>query len=270
MAATFFVVPQWQGSVSSRALRLSDGAEAIRGDLPAASTVVVDVPLGAGSEEGTGVHRLSAIASVRDSLGVALQSNDGLPIVIGGDCGVELAALTRATSDGSTAVLWFDAHPDLNTPQSSPSGAFGGMVLRTLLGEGADALVPAQPIAASHVVLVGIRAVDDGEVEPLSSLASFAPDAADPEAVAAAIRATGATSLYVHVDLDALDPSEFEGVGDPVPFGLGLGQLIGVIAAAKATLPLVGAGITGFAPASPEAAADDLASILRIVAAITS
>jgi arginase len=252
-------------------MRLADGAEAIRGDLPSGATTVVGVPLGAGSDEGTPVRRLSAIAATRDALALELAASTGVPIVIGGDCGVELAAVPAAVRP-DTAVLWFDAHPDLNTPDSSPSGAFGGMVLRTLLGEGAEALRPASPILGATVVIVGARAIDDGELEYLeaSNIRLLTPDVATPAALAEALAATGATSLYVHIDVDVLDPGELEGVSDPVPFGLDLSTLLQLIGTARANLPLVGAGIAGFAPASPDAAVDDLGSILRIVGALAS
>jgi arginase len=67
-----------------------------------------------------------------------------------------------------------------------------------------------------------------------------------------------------------LDPAEFGGVSDPMPFGLSLAALIEAISVARGALPLAGAGITGFAPATPEAASDDLGSILRILGALTS
>ncbi|MGN6126684.1 MAG: arginase family protein, partial [Humibacter sp.] len=57
----FLIVPQWQGSSSSRAMQLIDGATAIAGDLPASATTFVDVPMEAGESLGTGVHRLSSI-----------------------------------------------------------------------------------------------------------------------------------------------------------------------------------------------------------------
>jgi arginase len=270
--ASFFVVPQWQGSGSSRAMRLIDGAEAIRGDLPGTSTTVVDVPLGAGSDEGTAVQRLSSIVSVRDALATALDGAAGLPITIGGDCGVELAAVSRAIATGTTAVVWLDAHPDLNTPEGSPSGAFHGMVLRTLLGDGVDALVPPTPLKAGHLVLGGARAFDDAESAFVESagIRSIGADELGTETVAAALAATGATSVYLHIDLDVLDPAAMEGIGFPEPFGVGLAQLLETITAAKAALPLVGAGVTEFAPSSPEAAVDDLGTILRIIGALTS
>ncbi len=270
MTATFLVVPQWQGSGSSRAMRLVDGAEAIREDLPSSSTVVVDVPLGAGNDEGTAVQRLSSIVAVRDALTAALAETVGLPIVIGGDCGVELGAIAAAAAAGTTAVVWFDAHPDLNTPESSPSGAFHGMVLRTLLGDGVDALVPAVPLAADNLILVGTRALDDAESEFVESagIRMLGIDELDGSAITTAIAATGATSVYLHVDLDVLDPAAIDGIGFPEPFGLSLGQLLDTIAAAKAALPVIGAGVTEFAPVSPEAAVDDLGTILRIIGAL--
>ena len=253
-------------------MRLVDGAEAIRGDLPVSATTVVKVPLGAGSDEGSGVHRLSSIVAVRDALQLALQGATSTPIVIGGDCGAELGSIGHAIADGSTAVVWLDAHPDINTPQSSPSGAFHGMVVRTLLGEGPDALVPASPLKAGHLVLAGTRALDDAESDfvAASGIRLIGVDELDAASLSTALRETGATSVYVHVDLDVLDPAEVDGVGFPEPFGLSLQQLLEVIAAAKAALPLVGAGVTEFAPSSPENAVDDLGSILRIVGALSS
>ncbi|MET0991798.1 MAG: arginase family protein [Lacisediminihabitans sp.] len=272
MAATFFVVPQWQGSGSARAMRLIDGAEAIREDLPATSTVLIDIPSGAGSDEGTAVQRLSSIVAVRDALLEEITVSTGLGITIGGDCGVELAPIARAIETGDTAVLWLDAHPDLNTPASSPTGAFHGMVLRTLLGDGADAVVPSIPLDPTLLVLAGTRAFDEAEAEytQAAGIRTISPDSLDAAAVTEALLATGASRVYIHVDLDVLDPAFIDGIGFPEPFGATLPQLLEVIAAAKAALPLAGAGVTEFAPAAPEAAVDDLGSILRIIGALAS
>jgi arginase len=271
VAATFLIVPQWQGSGSSRAMRLIDGAEAIRGDLPAASTLVVDVPTGAGSSLDSAVHRLSALEFVRTELAATLHDVTTTPITIGGDCGVDLAAIEHVSRDGDVAVLWLDAHPDLNTPDSSPSGAFCGMVLRTLLGEGPDALLPARPLTPDRVVLAGVRAEDDAETEYVAArgIRTIAPDALDAESVAAALTATGASSVYIHIDLDVLDPSEFACVGTPEPFGITMATLLAVIGAARDALPLAGASLVEFAPGSPEDALDDLPTILRIIGALT-
>ncbi|WP_291051494.1 arginase family protein [Herbiconiux sp.] len=284
MAARFVVVPAWQGSGSSRAMRLIDGAEAIRGDLPAAATTVVEIPAGAGESLETGVHRFSSIAVIVEATDAALRevsagiggSVDGpsgnVPIVIGGDCGVEFAAVRHALASApQTALVWFDAHGDLNTPESSPSGAFHGMVVRTLLGDGPPGLAPAPVIDPSRVVFAGTRALDDAEAEYLEAggLAVLSPaELADPQGLVDAVRATGATSVYLHVDLDVLDPSEIDGVAFPEPFGVTTAQLTAAIRALREQFPLAGAGITEFAPSAPEASVDDLPAILRIVSAL--
>lgn len=271
MAATFVVVPEWQGSVSSRAMRLMDGAEAIRGDLPSARTVVVDVPLEAGEAQDSKVSRFTSIQLVRDRQAQALASIDGLVVTIGGDCGVELAAISRATDlDDEIAVVWFDAHPDLNTPDSSTSAAFTGMVLRTLVGDGPSGLVPARPVTPANVVLVGAREFDPPEDDylPGSGIRSLDVSEATATTVVDAVASTGADRIYVHIDLDVLDPVELAGLDSPVPFGLEASVLVETIRALRARFDLVGAGITQFAPASPEHAVDDLPTILRIIGAI--
>ncbi|MEP6482381.1 MAG: arginase family protein [Rhodoglobus sp.] len=271
MAARFLVVPQWQASGSSRAMRLVDGAEAIRGDLPSATTTTVVVPLESGDSQGTTVNRLSSIALVRDRVAQALAEQLGPTIVIGGDCGVEVGAIGHV-SDRDVTVVWFDAHPDLNTPESSPSHAFNGMVLRTILGDGPAQLVPAVPLSPTRLVLVGARSFDPAEDEYIAGngVRSVGVDGFSAEALVAAVEATGATSVYVHIDLDVLDPGEFAGLGDPAPFGLGAGALIDALKVLLARFALAGAAITEFAPASVEAAVEDLPTILRIVGALAA
>jgi len=272
MAVNFFVVPQWQGSGSSRAMQLAQGAEAISTDLPSARTVTVPVPLGAGSDQGSGVRRLSSVEAVRNELQGALDAADGVPIIVGGDCGVELAAIGHAASRHKLAVVWFDAHADLNSPQSSPSGAFHGMVLRTLLGEGPEGLVPRTPLEPGRVLLAGTRALDDAEQQYIadSGIRSFFPDELEAGALATALRNSGADSVYIHIDLDVLDPGEFSSLGYPEPFGITVAELIERVREAKATLPMVGAGLTEFAPGSSEQADDDLPAILRIIGALAT
>jgi arginase len=298
MPATFVVVPEWQGSVSARAMSHADGANAILGDLPASATVVVDVPVEAGESLGTGVHRYSTLLRIRQLTMQALAGITGTPITIGGDCGAALAAvafvaaqeraLAAGTSDAESsegsepgaddsdlAVLWLDAHPDLNSPETSPSGAFNGMVLRAIAGEGADGLAagPDERVQPSKLVLGGIRAIDDGEQEFIDAngvTVLAVEDLSDPTVVVAALEEAGARRVFIHIDLDVLDPSALAGLSYPMPFGIGSTELVALLKAVVERFPLAGASIAGFAPASPEAASDDLPTILRLVAALTS
>jgi arginase len=252
-------------------MRLVDGAEAMRGDLPTAGTVVVAVPLEAGESQGTGVSRFSSIQLVRDRHAMTLSTIEGLAITIGGDCGVELAAVSHAADQGEIALIWFDAHADLNTPASSPSSVFNGMVLRTLLGDGAAGLVPARPVAPGNVILVGARELDPPEEDYLaeSGITLIEVDALTPKRLVDAVKKTGATRVYIHVDFDVLDPAELEGLDSPVPFGVTAATLIESIRAVREKYELVGAGLTEFTPTSPEQAESDLPTILRIIGALS-
>mgnify|MGYP000173179958 CR=1 FL=1 len=274
MDVNFLVAPQWQGSGSTRALQLGDGAEAIRGDLPASRTTVVPIPLGAGEGLGSGVRRITAIQSVRDRIAEALAGIDGPVVTIGGDCGVDLAAIAHSheAHPDDLALVWFDAHPDANTPESSTSGAFHGMVLRTAVGDGFPSLVPDLPVPAERVVLVGTRAFDEPEAEWIAGrgIRVIGPSELTAESLVAAIEATGASAVHVHIDLDVLDPAEFSSLGFPEPFGVTVASLLDAIRAVTTRFELAGAAICEFAPPSPEAASDDLPTILRIVGALTA
>ncbi len=267
-------------------MRLVDGAEAIRQDLPSTDTRLIDVPLEAGDSEDTGILRWSSIRLVRERLQRALVELASPTIVIGGDCGVEYAGVEHATRSGRVILLWADAHADLNTPATSPSGAFHGMVLRSLIDDGV--------VAAADVLLLGARDLDDAEASFISDAAIRTVDAADVGAAIAeraeAARADGIEPvLYIHVDLDVLDPAVFGGVGFPAPFGLDVESLTTAIAAARAALTLAGAGVTEFAPtvngengengggqglesaieAVGPTTGDDLTTILRILSALS-
>lgn len=265
----FVVVPQWQGSPAPRAMLLRDGAEAIAGDLPRGSTVVLDVPLEAGDAQGTGIHRMSAIRRIAAAIDDALSTITDRVVLIGGDCSISLPGVAHVAG-GDLAVVWIDAHPDLNDVESSASGALAGMALRALLGQVPDA-APAPLVTPDRVVLVGAREREPAEEVELamSEIVDLGADAlSDAGALAAAVRATGAARVYVHIDLDALDPSEFAGSAWGIPFGVRVAELVASLQALKAAVPIAGATIAGFAPPTPESAVDDLGSILRLVGAV--
>lgn len=298
----FFVMPQWQGSASSRAMRLMEGAQLLRDDLPQSARVDVPVPLEAGDALGTPVARLSSLIRARDAARELLEKTAGTPIILGGDCASSLpgieAAVRRHGSE-NVAVLWCDAHPDLQHPSTSPSGAASGMALRHALGDGAEDLRSAHPITASRLLLVGTRDTDPEEAEELTrlgisplrlrefeahkALIDEIPDQAASTSAATDVatagerlagellaRASGATHVYVHIDLDVLDPAEFASVHAPVPFGLQIVELTTMLRVVLAALPLAGASISEFAPGSASTADDDLPTVLRILGALTS
>ncbi|WP_404475576.1 arginase family protein [Microbacterium aerolatum] len=263
--ARFLVVPQWQGSPSTRAMLLVDGASAIAGDLPRNATTVLDVPLEAGESLGTGVHRLSSLQRIRAMVAEAMTPDT---VIIGGDCSVTVAALDTIDRE-DLAVVWCDAHPDLHTDETSPSGAFSGMALRAVLGEGEPQLALSPGLPAERVIVVGARVLDDAEQEPLSRLTRLSvADLAEPDVLADAVAASGAARVWMHIDVDVLDPAEIAGVSTAAPFGASAAALAAAIRALRARVPLAGATISGFAPRTPLDAVEDLGAILRLVGAV--
>ncbi|MDW4573272.1 arginase family protein [Microbacterium sp. M3] len=273
----YLVVPQWQGSPSSRAMQLIDGAQAIAGDLPRAATTMLDVPMEAGESLGSGIHRLSSLVRVRGMIAEALDAHaavapDEAVLTIGGDCGIALAPIAHAARRSpGLAVVWIDAHPDLNSPESSPSGAFAGMALRAVIGDGWHGLSLDGAVAADRVIVGGARSFDDPELDIISAhgITALTVDALrDPDALADAVAATGADAVYVHVDIDALDPAEIAGNAHPEPFGVTVAELTAALGRLRQRVPLVGASLAGYSPASLAAATDDLGAILRVIGAL--
>jgi arginase len=221
------VIPQWQGyAVGDGPQR---GAHAIADALGAGDAHRVEVaawqPRGPGRARD-GVRELDDIA---DHAAAALRWLEAEAperlLVIGGDCGSDLAPIAwqAARWRDELGVLYLDAHGDLNTPGSSPSGRFHGMVLRTVLGDGAPALVGLcpRPLAAAQVVMAGTRDLDPAERDFIAAahIEAWPPAAIDDGRVLAAVRAHRARRWHVHFDLDVLDPGDFPDVTVPTPGG---------------------------------------------------
>ena len=154
------------------------------------------------------------------------------PIVLGGDHSVALGTLGGLHRvHGPGGVVWFDAHGDLNSPATSPSGNVHGMVLAAALGragerfEGDGWELPA--LAPSRVALVGVRSLDEGERELLKELEAcvFTMSDVDRLGVERAVRealthVAGPGFVHVSLDMDVVDPDVAPGVGTPVRGGL--------------------------------------------------
>ena len=155
-----------------------------------------------------------------------------MPLVLGGDHSVALGSLVgMALARGPGGVVWIDAHGDLNTPETSPSGNVHGMVLAAALGLAGDAFrregwqIPA--VEPGKLALVGVRSLDEGERELLGRIDAkvFTMSEIDRIGVEPCMRealahASGAGFLHVSLDMDAVDPDYAPGVGTPVRGGL--------------------------------------------------
>jgi arginase len=155
-----------------------------------------------------------------------------VPLVLGGDHTVALGTLGGlAGALGQGGVLWIDAHGDLNTPETSPSGNVHGMALAAALGRAgarfeSDAW-PLPTVEPARIALVAVRALDDGErallreldarVYTMSDVDRFGIERAIRESLAHVV---GPGFVHVSLDMDAIDPEVAPGVGTPVRGGL--------------------------------------------------
>jgi arginase len=164
---------------------------------------------------------------------VVEESNAGArPLVLGGDHSVALGTLGGlASAHGVGGVLWIDAHADINTPETSPSGNVHGMSLAAALGlAGPEFESDAWPLPAldpRRVVLLGLRHADSGERKLLhdAGVRVFTMSEIDRIGVERAVRealdrVAGPGFVHVSLDMDALDPEVAPGVGTPVRGGL--------------------------------------------------
>jgi arginase len=154
------------------------------------------------------------------------------PLVLGGDHSVALGTVVgMAAVHGPGGAIWIDAHGDLNTPETSPSGNVHGMVLAAALGLAGEAFeydgwtLPA--IVPSKLALLGVRSLDQGERALLQQLDAkvFTMSELDQRGVDTCMReallhASGAGFLHVSLDMDVVDPRDAPGVGTPVRGGL--------------------------------------------------
>ena len=183
----------------------------------------------------TNARYLRQILDLCDRLSALVAEAAGrgaLPLVLGGDHSVALGSLVgMAKLRGAGGVVWIDAHGDLNTPATSPSGNVHGMVLAAALGLAGDSFKrdgwPLPAVEPGKLALVGVRSLDDGERELLRTLDAkiFTMSEVDRIGVEPCMReaiahAAGAAFLHLSLDLDVVDPDYAPGVGTPVRGGL--------------------------------------------------
>ncbi|SFQ50955.1 arginase [Amycolatopsis arida] len=194
----------------------------------------------------------------------AVRAGGRAPLVLAGNCNttVGVVAGLRDPDVDHLGVVWFDAHGDFNTPETSTSGFLDGMGLAVLTGDcwrPMAASVPGfRPLPERHVVLAGIRDVDAAERDRIerSALHVLPPDRVNRAGMAAALTGLPATVRRIHLHLD-LDVHDRDTVGRANPFAVPGGpDAAGVrdaVAAVAAAHPVVSATISAYDPAADPA-----------------
>lgn len=166
----------------------------------------------------------------------ALEQGD-VPIVLGGDHSIAIGTFSGVAEHyrdrgEQVGLIWVDAHGDMNTPESSPSGNIHGMPLATLLGLGHPRLVEmggfSPKVHKEHVCLIGIRDIDDSERRIIreSGIHVYTMRDVDERGMravmmeAVSIASEGTAGFHVSFDLDGMDPRDVPGTGTPVKGGI--------------------------------------------------
>ncbi|WP_101846923.1 arginase [Halobacillus sp. Marseille-P3879] len=155
------------------------------------------------------------------------------PLVLGGDHSIAMGTLAGVSKHyENLGVIWYDAHGDLNTEESSPSGNIHGMPLAVSLGIGHDKLTNilnySPKIKPENVVIIGARSLDEGEriLIKEKGIQVFTMHEVDKMGMPAVMEETikylkdRTDGVHLSLDLDGLDPNEAPGVGTPVMGGL--------------------------------------------------
>jgi len=188
-----------------------------------------------------------------------------LPVVLAPECSVALTTVPTALRHRPEAkVLWLDAHGDFHTPDTSPSGYLGGMCLAGACGRW-DPGLGVQPVDPGHAVLAGVRDLDDEERRALGASEATVIGASTVETLVAVTNALERAPVFVHLDLDVLDPDLFT-AQFPAPGGLTPARLLDVLEAVAGECELIGLEVTSFeAPEDPDERSDAAALALEVI-----
>lgn len=245
------VIPQWQGGGQDMCTYYA--AFALRDNyLGDAQTVTAEVStdLISPTEHDMQGYRdiVTQIAQVNELLA---QHAPERIFTVGGGCDADIpcAAYLNEQADGKLAMVYLDAHGDLNLPQTSESKLFYGMSLRALMGEGDQAVVEslARTMGPDQLFMGANRALDPEEVryQRENGVVSLSVEQLEerPQALAEAIAAKGFDAAYIHIDLDCLDPREFSLMPVPEPDGLKCDTLLAIVRAIQDVCSLKGFSI---------------------------
>jgi arginase len=191
------------------------------------------------------------------------------PVSLAGDCLSAIGVAAGLQAGGLDPVLvWFDAHGDFNTPETTPSGFLGGMPLAMIAGRGDQTIVRAAGLRTwdeRRIVLTDARDLDPGERTSLRN--SSVTVLADPGRLAEVALPDG--PLYVHLDTDVITPEEAPAQNYPAPGGLSVAELEIVLRGLAGRAPVAAVSLSSWNPDLGQAKLSE-ASSLRLLEALIS
>lgn len=204
----------------------------------------------------TGNSLIRRLAEIHSSLAGLVESaikSDRMPVSIAGDCCTALGVLAGLNRSGiDPHLIWFDAHGDFNTWETSPSGFLGGMPLAMLAGLGEQTILEfleIPPLAQDRIILTDARDLDPGEKELVDS--SSITHLNDPLSLLESPLPEG--PLWIHFDTDVIDPEYVPAQNYPAPGGIDPADLGRVFSHLAEAGDLVAVSLSSWAPDLPGA-----------------
>lgn len=255
------IYPQWQGGIvdhwmpdipaddASRGYYL--GAQLLQLLAPESSQQTVEVPVSLDindreTEKGISARRV-ILKQTKAALAKLREYQPDRIVTLGGECSVSVVPFTYLAEKypDDVAVVWIDAHPDINLPYDEYKG-YHAMALTACLGMGDEEIIGMMPgkFDVSKALVVGLRSWDEGMKERQAELGikGLSPSevADNSEAVMEWLKATGVSKVVIHFDLDVLDPDEIiAGVGVE-PNGMKINEVVRLINDIASAYDLVG------------------------------
>jgi arginase len=189
------------------------------------------------------------VASVRDAL-----ERNRRPLILSGNCGPAAMSAVSALGAANTGVIWFDAHADFNTPETSTSGFLDGMSLAILCGRCwpslAERFIGFEPVPETNIILIGARDLDLPEAAALNATAIRQISNTKMELLGAAVDELSqrVENFYVHLDVDVLDEAEGRANSYASSGGLSADDLYAALKLLHTSGRIRVAGITSYDP----------------------
>jgi arginase len=175
------------------------------------------------------------------------------PVLLSGNCGPAALSAMSALAGIRSGIVWFDAHADFNTPETSPSGYLDGMGLAILIGRCwrrlAEQLESFRPVPDTHVIQVGVRENDPPEIELLNQSNIRRIACSEISNLSTALQQLRRETVYVHVDVDVLDVSEGRANDWACSGGLSVNQLCDALGLIGRSVPISVGAVTCYDPA---------------------
>jgi arginase len=253
-------VPQWQGSGISAELYNGAGILKEYFEKNFRQFCEIDISLDTPLQTDHNILAYRTIIKQLKSISTVLQNNSpDVVFTVGGGCGIEIPIVSYLSSRYEDMdIIWFDAHGDLNTPESSPSKYFHGMPLRFLLEDipGNDISSCYNRIACKDVILVGSRDLDKAEEEFINEnhLKLMKPGSSDADPVDEfkKLQISSNRHVYLHIDLDVLDPGEYKNVKCPSSNGYSVKNIARIIRTIRENRNIVGMSLLENTEENPE------------------